>query len=109
MNSEPTEADSNHHPPNASSTSKANEERRGRNDFVRRARALARGLPSRLDGQVKRRPYAMLGAACVLGAGVGIVLSSRVLRAVLTATATAAAMELTRAFVRGTMAQSEVS
>jgi ElaB/YqjD/DUF883 family membrane-anchored ribosome-binding protein len=68
--------------------------------FVQRARATATGLPSQLDEQLKRKPYAVLGVAGALGLAAGIVLSSRVLRAVLMATLSAAALELTRALVR---------
>jgi ElaB/YqjD/DUF883 family membrane-anchored ribosome-binding protein len=101
------EAESNH-TPNESATRPRDGAERPMNDFAwrakdfaQRATAAARGLPSRLDGQVKRNPYAALGVVGVVGAGVGIVLSSRILRAVLTATATAAALELVRAFIRG--------
>jgi hypothetical protein len=68
--------------------------------FVHNARATATGLPPQLDAQLKRNPYAVLGVAGALGLAAGIVLSSRVLRAVLVATLSAAALELTRAFVR---------
>jgi hypothetical protein len=68
--------------------------------FAQRARATATGLPSQLDAQLKRKPYTVLGAAGALGLAAGIVLSSRVLRAVLMATLSAAAVELTRALVR---------
>jgi hypothetical protein len=47
-----------------------------------------------------RHPYAMLGAAGVVGMGLGVVLSSRTLRAVARATASAATVELVRALVR---------
>ena len=70
------------------------------NEFARRATATAAGLPSQLDGQIRRTPYAVLGVACLLAAGAGVVLSSRILRAVLTATATVTALELTRAVIR---------
>ena len=68
--------------------------------FVDSARAAATGLPSQLDEQLRRRPYAVLGAVGALGLAAGIVLSSRVLRGVLTATLSAAALELARALVR---------
>jgi ABC-type branched-subunit amino acid transport system permease subunit len=57
-------------------------------------------LPTRLRDQIQRNPFAMLAIAGVVGAGLGVVLSSRILRAVITATATAAALELVRTFVR---------
>jgi ElaB/YqjD/DUF883 family membrane-anchored ribosome-binding protein len=101
------ETESNH-TPNESATRPGGRAERPRvdfawraKDFAQRATAAARGLPSRVDGQIKRNPYAALGVVGVVGAGVGIVLSSRILRAVLTATATAAALELMRALIRG--------
>ncbi len=66
------------------------------NDVVRRAKEAATEVVSRFDKQLKRNPYSMLGVACVIGAGVGIVLSSRILRAAITA----GALEITRAFVQ---------
>jgi len=68
--------------------------------FVGRARAAAGTLPSKLDEQIKGNPYLTIGIAAALGTGVGIVFSSRVLRAVLTAVATAAAVEGIRAYLR---------
>jgi hypothetical protein len=68
--------------------------------FVGRVRATAAALPSKVDEQVKHNPYFTIGVAAALGAGVGIVFSSRVLRAVLGAVAAAAAAELTRAYFR---------
>jgi broad specificity phosphatase PhoE len=100
MNTEHHEADSNHNP-NDSTAGRTNGSDGSRwNDLVRRARAAATDLPSQVDEQIKRKPYMALGIACVIGAGVGIALSSRILRAILTATATAAALELTRALIR---------
>jgi hypothetical protein len=69
-------------------------------DYVRRVKAFATGLSSGLDDQMKRHPYAMLGVAGVVGMGVGVVLSSRTLRAVARAVASAATVELVRAIVR---------
>jgi hypothetical protein len=68
--------------------------------FVGRARAAAGTLPSQVDEQIKRNPYFTIGIAAAVGAGIGIVFSSRVLRAVLTAAATAAAVEGVRAYLR---------
>jgi hypothetical protein len=71
-----------------------------RGEFVRRVRAIAKALPSQIDERVKRTPYTMLGAACVVGVGFGVALSSRVLRGVVSAAATAVAVELVRTYVR---------
>jgi hypothetical protein len=68
--------------------------------FVGRARATAGALPSKIDEQIKRNPYLTIGIATAVGAGFGIVLSSRVLRAVITAVATASAAELARSYFR---------
>jgi hypothetical protein len=68
--------------------------------FLQDAVSRATTLASRLDARVKQQPYAMLGIACIAGAGIGIVLSSRILRSVLTATASAAAVEAARSFIR---------
>jgi hypothetical protein len=88
------------HRPNGHAARRANGRGgRGDADLLRRARDVVRGLPSRLEAQLKRNPYAVLGVACAVGTGVGIVLSSRILRAAFTATATAAALELLRSLV----------
>jgi hypothetical protein len=75
--------------------------------FAHRAGAFAKGLPARLDEQLRRNPYATLALACVAATTVGVVLSSRVMRAVLTATMTAAALDLVRAAVRSVRANVE--
>jgi len=100
MSTEHSEADATHDPngpharhPNGGHGTKTN-------DFVRRAGVVATEWPSRLDDQLRRNPYVVLAIACAVGTGVGIVLSSRILRAVVTATATAAIQELTRNFLR---------
>jgi ABC-type branched-subunit amino acid transport system permease subunit len=102
MNAEPIETDSNHNPNNAPPAAKRTDssDSAKKRDFVRRARGAATELPTRLRDQIQRNPFAMLGIAGVVGAGLGVVLSSRILRAVITATATAAALELVRTFVR---------
>jgi hypothetical protein len=74
-----------------------------------RAGAFARGLPTQLDEQLRRNPYRTLAVACMAATTVGIVLSSRVLRAVLTATMSAAAIDLVRAAVRGDRANVEAA
>jgi acetyl-CoA carboxylase beta subunit len=61
---------------------------------------LANALPPRLASQIQHRPYAVIAGAFVVGGSLGVVLSSRILRSILTATATATAIELMRAFVQ---------
>jgi hypothetical protein len=73
-------------------------------DFVRRVKITLTALPSRLDERMKANPYAALAIAGAIGAGVGIVLSSRIVRSILTSAATVAAVELTRTFLRQSMA-----
>jgi hypothetical protein len=100
MNAEHIETDSNHNPqsPDAKRTDSGDGTKK--KDFVRRAKGVANELPTRLRDQIQRNPYAMIGIAAVVGTGLGVVLSSRILRAVITATATAAALEIVRTFVR---------
>jgi len=74
-----------------------------RSDFVRRAKAAVGDLPSRLDQGIKNNPYTVLVATCAVGMGVGVVLSSRIVRAILTSAATVVAVELTRALLRETL------
>jgi ElaB/YqjD/DUF883 family membrane-anchored ribosome-binding protein len=69
-------------------------------EFARRAKAMISELPSSLDAQVKRRPYATLGIALAIGVGTGILLGSRILRSVLASAASFAAIELGRAYLR---------
>jgi hypothetical protein len=100
MSNEPSEVDPGHNPNGATTPPPRGGDAIKRSAFARGARAATAALPSRIDGQVKRRPYVALGVAGVLGAAAGILLSSRILRAIVTATATAAALELTRGFIR---------
>jgi hypothetical protein len=74
-------------------------------DFVRRAKATVSALPSRLDQHIKTSPYTALSAALVVGLGVGIVLSSRIVRSILSGVATVAAVELGRALLRQKLSQ----
>jgi hypothetical protein len=104
MSSEHTPIDSNHIP-NDSTARPANGAGGAKQGaFAQSAVARATALASRLDELIKHKPYAVLGIACVVGAGIGVALSSRVLRAALTASTSAAAIELTRALIR-TMGQ----
>jgi hypothetical protein len=100
MSTEHSEADPTHNPngPHARHANGGHGTKKG--DFVRRAGIAATELPSRLDDQLRRNPYVVLAIACAAGTGVGIVLSSRILRAVVTATATAAILELARKVFR---------
>ena len=109
------EARSNHNPKEQAASHRRGGDSAGKDfarrarDFAQRARATATGLPSQLDEQLKRRPFAVLGVASALGVAAGIVLSSRVLRGVLTATLSAAALELTRALVRQGASRAETN
>jgi hypothetical protein len=103
MSSEQTPIDSNHNP-NDSTARPTNGGGAKQGAFAQQAVARASALASRLDDLIKHKPYAVLGVACVVGAGFGVILSSRVLRAALTASTTAAAIEITRAVIR-TMGQ----
>jgi|SRR5580692_6362119 hypothetical protein len=100
MSSEHNPIDSNHNPndsaPRPSNGGGGAKQRAFAQHTVARATALA----SRVDDLIRHKPYAMLGIACAVGAGVGVLLSSRVLRAALTASTTAAAIEITRAVIR---------
>jgi ElaB/YqjD/DUF883 family membrane-anchored ribosome-binding protein len=69
-------------------------------EFARRAKAVISELPSSLDAQMKRSPYATFGIALAIGMGTGILLGSRVLRSVLASVASYAAIELGRAYLR---------
>jgi hypothetical protein len=100
MNAERHEVDSNRKPNGPAAKHTTNGDGAKTDHFVHRAMAAADGLAAQFDEWIKRNPHAALGAAGLVGAGVGVVLSSRILRAAFTASATAAAVELTRAFVR---------
>lgn len=97
MNADQSTIGSNHNPSEPTPVPMTGDQE---GSFVGRARAAAAGLPSKVDAQIKRNPYFTIGVAAALGAGVGVVFSSRVLRAVLGAVAAAAAAELTRAYFR---------
>jgi hypothetical protein len=99
MNNDHSTIGSNHNPTEPTTVPMSGD-RAKESGFVGRARATVGALPSKIDGQMKRNPYVTIGIAAALGAGVGIVFSSRVLRAVLAAVGAAAAAELTRAYFR---------
>jgi hypothetical protein len=100
MNAEHGDVGSNHNPNDPTAKRANGSDKKGTGTPLRRAMAVATRLPSLLDERMKRSPYAMLGVACAVGAGVGVFLSSRIVRAVFTAAATAAAIDLMRALVR---------
>jgi hypothetical protein len=100
MNAEHDHVESNHNPGDATPGRAIGSSGARRKDFVRRAIAAAAGLRSHVDERMRQDPYATVGVACVVGIGVGVVFSSRILRTVLTAALAAAAVEFTRGFVR---------
>lgn len=104
MSSEHTPIDSNHDPNDSAARASNGAGGAKQGTFAQHAVARATALASRLDELIKHRPYAVLGVACAAGVGIGVVLSSRVLRAALTASTSAAAVEITRAVIR-TMGQ----
>jgi hypothetical protein len=73
-------------------------------EFGRRAKAILFEFPATFEAQMKRNPYAALGVAFAVGMGTGILLGSRVLRAVLTTAAAHAALEIGRTYLRQTSA-----
>jgi hypothetical protein len=100
MNNDHDTSGSNHNPSNPTTVPMSGGDPAKKRGFAGRARAAAGAIPSQIDRQVKRSPYLTIGIAAALGTGVGIVFSSRVLRAVMTTVATAAAVELGRAYFR---------
>jgi hypothetical protein len=100
MNTDHNTIGSNHNPSDPATVPMSGADRAKESSFVGRARATAGALPSKVDDQIRRNPYLTVGIAAALGAGVGIVFSSRVLRAVMTAVATASAAELARSYFR---------
>jgi hypothetical protein len=114
MNVTPMDERTNHNPSDsAASHASAPRERptEGRpgkeSKFAHRAGRFAKNLPGLIDDQLRRNPYPVLAVASVAAAAAGIVLSSRVLRAVLTAAMTAAALDVGRALVRQARFQAE--
>jgi hypothetical protein len=109
MNAEHDHVESNHNPSDATSARATGSNGARRKEFARRAMAAASGLRSQVDEGILQNPYTTVGIACVVGMGVGVVLSSRILRTVLTAALAAAAVEFTRGFVRETLFRVEVA
>jgi hypothetical protein len=85
---------------------KTNAARRSRTAHVgwsvirRRAKDLVAGMPEGVVGGMKKNPYTGVAVAGAVGLGVGILLGSRVLRAVVASTVSYAVVEATRAFLR---------
>jgi hypothetical protein len=100
MNNDHSAIGSNHNPGEPRKVSTSADDPAKESGFVGRVRATAGSLPSKVDEQIKRYPYLTIGLAAAIGTGVGIVVSSRVLRTVLAAVGAAAAAELTRAYFR---------
>jgi hypothetical protein len=99
MNTRPHESGTNHNPNEDTAASPNGGDASAGTDFAHRVTAGATAFVSQLDDRMKRNPYSALGLACAVGIGAGILLSSRLLRGVLTAAATAAAVEMARSFV----------
>lgn len=107
MNVKPMDERTNHNPIDSAAShantsgARPSEGRPGTESrFAQRAGRFAKNLPSMIDDQVMRNPYTVLAAVSIVAAGAGIVMSSRVLRAVLTATITAVALDIGRALVK---------
>lgn len=99
MNAQHAEATHDHHNPKAHGASPANGGTPAKwSELARRARIATARLPAQLEAQMKRNPSLALGMACLAGVGIGTVLSSRILRAILTTMASAGAVELIRAY-----------
>ncbi len=113
MNDEPA-VNTNHNPSESAANRKATASEsnpHGRSasarEFARRASEFAKSLPARVDDQVRKNPYTVLAAVGVAAAAAGVVMSSRVMRAVVTATMTAMALDVGRALVRQTQVRVE--
>jgi hypothetical protein len=100
MNAEHGHVDATHNPNDSTSGRATGADSARKRDFARRAVAAAEGLRSQAHAHIRHHPYGALGIACVLGLGVGVVLSSRILRGALAWALTGAAVELARGFVR---------
>jgi ElaB/YqjD/DUF883 family membrane-anchored ribosome-binding protein len=79
------------------------------NDLARRAKAILSEWPAAFDAQAKKNPYTAVGVAFAIGAGAGIVLGSRVLRAVLASGLTYAVTEIGKTYLRQTLGGFEKS
>jgi hypothetical protein len=64
------------------------------------AKVFVAGFPASVDSLIRRRPYASVGVACAIGVGAGVLLSHRILRAVLASTVGYAVVEFGRAYLR---------
>lgn len=66
----------------------------------RRAKGFLAAMPASVDARVKKSPYGSVALAAGVGVGVGILLGSRVMRAVLASTASYAVVEVSRVLFR---------
>jgi hypothetical protein len=93
MNPEHPEVDVNRKPQNGSPSATAK-------DFAFQAKALMSDFPANLDAAIRSNPYRVLGIACAVGLGAGILTGSRILRSVLVSGLSYAAVEFGRAYLR---------
>ncbi len=77
--------------------------------FGRRAKDGLYGFPSNLGEQMKRNPYKTLALGVAVGLGLGVVLGSRLLRAVLASTVSYAVVEVARSYLREQIGRPDVS
>jgi hypothetical protein len=105
------EAHTNHHPDHTGASSARRARRQtplqGASEAAHRASLFAKRLSLQIDGQVRGRPYVVLTVACAVAAAAGVILSSRVLRGVLTATGTALAIDVLRELARAPGARAD--
>jgi hypothetical protein len=73
-------------------------------DFARRIKAVFSQIPSALDEEIEHRPQVALAVAFALGAGAGVLLSSRILRSALASVVSYAAIELGRSYLSDALA-----
>jgi hypothetical protein len=77
--------------------------------FASRAKEGVTNLPSNLEDLIKENPYKTMGMVAAAGVGLGILLSSRIMRAALTSAVSYALVELTRAYLRERMARTDAA
>lgn len=109
MNTEQGHVDANHHPNDATVGHATGSESPRRRDFGGRTMAAAAGLRLQAREHIRHDPYSAMCVACVVGLGVGVVLSSRILRAVLSGALTGAAVEVARGLVRQNLLRREAA
>jgi len=97
MNQKTTEGDF-AHPPTAIHTNGS--ARTAGRRFARRAMSVLSDLPSNIEVEIKQNPYAVLGIACGIGVGAGLLLGSRILRSALVTAVSYAFVELGRSYLQ---------